>query len=73
MSMNNTSMAKIMAILTQHPVLIDPCVVMLDALNEDCSKEEALQRGKACLASALKNQPGGVDEADTGRRASTHV
>ena len=73
MSTKNSSMSKIMAILTQHPVLVDPCVVMLDALNEDCSKEEALQRGKACLASALKNQPGGVDETAIERGVSTHV
>lgn len=73
MSTKNSSMARIMAILTQHPVLIDPCVVMLDALNEDCSKEEALQRGRAYLAAALKNQPGGVDETAIERGASTHV
>lgn len=73
MATKNSSMSKIMAILTQHPVLVDPCVVMLDALNEDCSKEEALQRGKACLAAALKNQPGGVDETDTGKAVDAHV
>lgn len=69
MANKNSSVAKIMAILYQHPVLIDPCTVMLSALNESCTKEEALQRGRACLAAALKNQPGGVAETDTEKGA----
>lgn len=73
MEMKTSSVAKIMAILTQHPVLVDPCAIMLDALNEGCAKEEALQRGKACLAATLKNQPGGVDETDSGKKVISHV
>ena len=69
MSTKNSSMARIMAILNQRPVLVEPCIVMLDALNESCTKEEALQRGRACLAAALKNQPGGVAETDTEKGA----